>query len=535
MSDGAPRLSRATLAGAPRSPRVTGPLLDPASLTIGIVHFGVGSFHRSHQAIFTEDAASATDRTDWGILAVTGRSDSMVHRLRPQDNLYGVLIADDDRTSLRLVGSIVDVVSPDVDSERVVATIAAQTTRLATLTITEVGYRRVPTGGIDRADPDIAHDVRLLARELAAGAGAAPSRTPIGLLVRGLARRFVDGGEGFAVVSCDNLLENGDITRELVHAFAAAVDTAVHGVSSASSDHAAAFRDWLARAVTFPSTMVDRITPTTTAADRRAAFELLGLRDEALVVAEPFVQWVIEDDFTGERPAWELAGAILTDDVSPYERVKLRVLNATHSLLAWLGSLCGYATIADAVGDERLRRLALMVLDDDVLPTLSAPDGLDLAAYRDEVLHRMANPALAHATAQVAADGSVKLPIRVLGTAVDRLAAGVVPRGLALVVAAWIAYIDASLIRGAAPLQDPIADRLIAAVGPLGSLDVDPGRTVDHVLALDAVFPAALRRHTGFRDAVVEQIATVRELAAASTPVLESTQAGIDSARRRVP
>jgi fructuronate reductase len=315
-----------------------------------------------------------------------------------------------------------------------------------------------------------------------------------------------------------------------VSAFAAAADD-----GAAGQGRATAFLDWLGRAVTFPSTMVDRITPTTTAEDRRIAAELLGLRDEALVVAEPFSQWVIEDDFAGDRPAWELAGAIITDDVSSYERVKLRVLNATHSLLAWLGSLCGHATIADAVADDRLRRLALSVLDDDVLPTLHAPDGLDLAAYRDEVLHRMANPALAHATAQVAADGSIKLPIRVLGTAADRLAAGVVPRGLALVVAAWIAYLDASLAAGAPPLQDPIADQLVAALGPAGSLAADPGPTVDRVLAIDAVFPVALRRHTGFRDAVVEAVATVHDLAAASAPEFEPSQSAVASAVRSIP
>lgn len=479
------------------------PRLDPGAVTIGIVHFGIGAFHRAHQAVFTEDAAAATGENHWGILGVTGRTADVAGQLLPQDCLYGVLVKGALETELRLIGSVRDVAWPGVDSEKVAETLASPHVHLATLTITEKGYLRGAEGRIDLTHPAVQHDLTLIGRELAGDPGLPASRTPIGLLVRGLARRHRRGGEPFSVVSCDNLVENGAITGRLVSSL---VDALEQGPAERE------FGAWLAASVTFPSTMVDRIAPATTDADRAEALAMLGLQDEALVVAEPFAQWVIEDNFAGPRPAWERAGAILTNDVAPYERVKLRVLNATHSLLAWLGALSGYRTIAQTVADEQLRAVALRVIDDDILPTLTAPDGIDLEAYRDSVLERFANPNLAHTTAQVAMDGSQKLPNRLLGTVSDRLAAGVVPEGLALVLAAWITYVAASLRDGAPVLDDPAADRLHAAVGTADAVQVDPAGVIDRLFALSDIFPAAIAGSVPFRASVLAQLATVREL-----------------------
>jgi fructuronate reductase len=507
-----PRLSDATLATADTAPNVTGPSVDPQAVTIGIVHFGIGAFHRAHQAVYTEDAAAAAGETRWGILGVTGRTDAVVRQLAPQDCLYGVLERAADATSLRLVASVRDVAWPGTDSDRVVEMLSRPTTHLATLTITEKGYMRGPGGGIDLGLAAVRNDVTLIREELAMQGGASASATPLGLLVRGLARRFVRGGAPFSVVACDNLIDNGQTTRRIVMSLVSAAGSAG---DASGSDDVARFTAWIEMCVAFPSTMVDRIVPAASDRDREVASEMLGLWDEALVTAEPFRQWVIEDSFAGPRPAWEKVGAIMTKDVAPYERVKLRVLNGAHSMLAYLGALKGYATIAETVLDVPLRSAVLRVLDEDVLPTLEAPAGIDLEEYRDSVMQRFANPSLAHTTLQVAMDGSQKLPIRLLTSAADRLAAGHVPRGLAVAIAAWVTFVASTSDHDGPVLDDPIAALLQAAVGDTDALWADTSGTVDRVFALHQVFPAA--RHADspeFRTAVVDGLVAVRTLVA---------------------
>lgn len=488
--------------------QVTGPAIDPTRLAIGIVHFGVGAFHRSHQAVFTEDAAAATADPRWGILGVTGRTEAVVRQLRPQDCLYGVLEKDTTATSLRIVGVIREVAWPGRDTERVLAAMAAGSTHIASLTITEKGYLRAPDGAIDLDVPGVRQDAARIERELSGGAAPSDaSATAIGLLVRGLARRYSLGGQPITVLPCDNIVSNGAMVKKVVGSFARA----------AVSDNPAhtGWLRWLDESVAYPSTMVDRITPAVTWSDREEAAGLLGLDDEALVVAEPFSQWVVEDRFAGPRPAWELAGVIVTDDVAPYERAKLRILNAAHSLLAYVGALAGYDTIARAVADPALREAARVMLDEDILPTLQSPPGLDLGDYRDQVLARFANPALAHTTLQVAMDGSQKLPNRILGTVADRLDAGRVPDRLAFAIAAWIRFIAATLEPEGPRLDDPLAERLQAAVGSFDRLDSDAAAAVARVFALPEVFSPQLRDSAAFRAAVVAQLTGVREFVAA--------------------
>jgi fructuronate reductase len=489
----APRLSRATLAsvgpaGLPAG--VQWPALDPAAVSIGMVHLGLGAFHRAHQAVFTEDAAAATGELGWGILGVTQRSARVVEQLAPQDGLYGVLTKGTDTTSLRLVGSLRDVAFPGTDTARILETLAAPTTHVVTLTVTEKGYRRSAAGGPDLTDPDLAADLEALAAELRGGrTDLPPARSPIGLLLRGLAlRRSRDAGP-LTVVCCDNLAENGAVLAALV---AATLDATPGGD---------ALRAWVAASVRFPATMVDRIVPATTDAHRAEARGLLGLSDAGLVVGEPFSQWVVQDTFAGPRPAWERAGATLTADVAPFERAKLRVLNASHSTLAYLGALRGHATIAQAVADPDLAAAVRALVDEDVLPTLVAPDGLDLPRYRDDVLARFANPNTGHTTVQVAMDGSQKLPQRLLGTVRDRIAAGAVPTASAVTVAAWIAYVRATTqgeleVDGRRiALDDPLAPTLAAAAG--GPLDA----LADRMLDVREVFGEDLGGSPAFRAA----------------------------------
>ncbi|MBO3088097.1 mannitol dehydrogenase family protein [Cellulomonas dongxiuzhuiae] len=485
-----PRLSAATWAdraarGLPDE--VRGPAVDPATLTIGQVHLGIGAFHRAHQAVCAEDAAAATGETGWGLLGVTQRSARVADQLGPQDGLYGVLTTGADATSLRVVGAVRGVAFPGRDTALVLDTVAAPTTHVVSLTVTEKGYRRAPDGRLDTAAHDVAADLASATGELRHDDDAA-TLTPIGLLVRGLVRRHRTSGAPLTVVSCDNLTDNGAVLAGLVTQALAAVPGA---------DDVAA---WVASCVRFPSSMVDRIVPATSGAHRAEAEALLGLHDEALVAGEPYFQWVVEDDFAGPRPAWEHAGATFTHDVAPFERAKLRILNATHSTLAYHGALRGYATIAEAVADPDLEALVRALVDEDVLPTLVAPDGLDLPAYRDEVLHRFANPRTGHTTLQVAMDGSQKLPVRLLGTVADRLAAGSVPHAAARAVAGWVAYLRATttgelVVAGRrVTLDDPLAARLADAVtGP------DP---TDRVLALREVFPEHVAASSAFRDAV---------------------------------
>ena len=483
------RLSLANLAATAERPAVSGPAMDPRALSTGIVHFGVGAFHRAHQAVYTEDAAAAAGDTRWGILGVTGRSARVAEQLGPQDGLYSVLTKARDSSSLRVMGSMRRVVFPGTDTEDVLQTLAAEGVHLASLTITEKGYPRTLRGGLDLGNPAVAADVEALKAELSGRAFAAAARTPLGLLARGLARRYAASGAPFAVVCCDNLMSNGSVTRGLVLALAEAAG-------------AGRMLDWLDAAVTFPSTMVDRIVPATTEANRREAERTLGLRDEGLVVAEPFGQWIIEDNFRGPRPAWERAGAIVTGDVGAFEVAKLRMLNATHSLLAYLGALRGYRTLAEAVAADGLAEEARRLQHNDIIPTLDAPPGMDLAEYGESILNRFANPNLGHSTIQVAMDGSQKLPVRILGTVADRLSAGEVPHSGALLVAAWMVFVYRGRDVNGRPLvlDDPLADALReAAAGSEAGL-------ADRLLAVREIFPVELADHANFRATVTEAV-----------------------------
>ncbi|MFC0624457.1 mannitol dehydrogenase family protein [Kribbella deserti] len=445
--------------------------VDPRELSIGLVHLGLGAFHRAHQAVYTELAAAATGETTWGISGVSQRSTTVRDQLAPQDGLYSVLERGLGEPTVRVIASIREML---VAPEGVVERIADPAVSVVTLTVTEKGYRASPDGGLDFNDEGVKVDL----------ASATP-RTVVGQLVAGLAARARTGAGPLTLLSCDNLVANGAVLRRLVHEFAEAKP------SPGLAEQLESAR--------FPSSMVDRIVPATTDADRADAERLLGCRDEGVVVAEPFRQWVIENDFAAARPAWERAGAILTDDVAPWERVKLRMLNATHSLLAYLGALKGYATIAEAVRDEELFRQALDLMTEDVVPTLDPPADLDLTTYGESVLERFANPALKHRTAQVAMDGSVKLPVRLLGTVRDRLAAGAEPRHAALAVAAWMRYVST-----AEAIDDPLADRLRAAVT---SAKAGPAGLVDALLGVEQVFAADLRDDTTFRALLTTHLA----------------------------
>jgi fructuronate reductase len=467
-------MARLALGALPDLPAAQRPLVDPAALGVGIVHLGIGAFHRAHQAVFTEEAVAAAGG-DWGICGVTQRSRAVLDQLQPQDGLYSVLVRGED-TSLRVAGAVRDLLFAAEEGERLQSLLAAPSTRLVTLTVTEKGYRHDPaTGRLRRTDPDVAADL----------AGDALPRTVVGQLVRGLqARRAADAGP-ITLLSCDNLPANGEVLRGLVTDFCEALPD---GASLAA---------WVAESVAFPSSMVDRIVPATTDDDRAEAARLLGVEDRGVVVTEPFRQWVVEDHFAAGRPAWERAGAVLTADVAPYEAMKLRLLNGSHSTLAYLGALAGHAYVADAMADPGIAGVVAHLMADDVEPTLTVPDGFDVAAYQRELIERFHNPALRHRTVQIAMDGTQKLPQRLLGTIRDALARGAEPRFACLGVAAWMRYVWT-----ADTVDDPMADRLRSLTADAAT----PQAAVDALLSLKEVFGEDLPANGRFRDLVTESL-----------------------------
>jgi fructuronate reductase len=476
------RLSPATV-GQAAGP-VGRPGYDRDRLPVGIVHLGLGAFHRAHQAVYTEDALERQPGP-FGICGVSLRSGAVRDRLAPQDGLYTVLTRAAAGERLRVVGCLRQLLVGAEDPAAVVRRIADPKIAIVSLTVTEKGYCHDPaTGALDARHPEIRHDLEAPDRP----------RSAVGALVAGLELRRRHGGPPPTVLCCDNLPHNGRTLRGVALAFAALRDGAL--------------ARWIEAEVAFPCTMVDRIVPATTAADVATVEALLGLRDEAPVVAEPFRQWVIEDRFTGPRPAWERVGAELVGDVGPYEEMKLRLLNGSHSALAYLGFLAGFEHVFEVMAAPEFVEFVRRMMALEVAPTLSVP--VDLCAYQERLLERFADPAIRHRTAQIAMDGSQKLPQRLLGPIRDQLRAGGPIRHLALAVAGWVRYAAGRDERGREiAVVDPLADRLLAIGAGAGR---DPDRLAAGFLGVREVFGEDLPRDPRFR----------RELGAALRAVIES-------------
>jgi fructuronate reductase len=486
-----PRLGLAALTRLPAASR---PLLRPGDVPAGIVHIGLGAFHRAHQAVYTEQAVAEAGG-NWGIVAVAPRSADVVAALRAQDGLFSVTSTAERATTTRVVGAFAGVRQAAADPDAVVALIADPAIRVITLTVTEKGYRLDPVTGRLIVDPDLAADL---------GTDRPPVTVP-GLLIRGLIARCRAGAGPIAVVSCDNLPANGRRVAELIGQAARRLPP---DIGTALVDRET-LGDWVPGNVTCPGTMVDRIVPATTAETLAVAERALGFRDLAAVSAEPYQQWVIEDDFPGGRPAWERAGAVLTADAGPWERLKLRTLNGVHSAIAYLGAVAGRATVADALRMPGLREVMCRFIADDVAGSLEPPPGVTVVAYGDSVLERFADPGIAYRTVQVAKDGSQKLPQRVLHTIADRRAAGATPRWAALVVAAWMRYAQGHADDGSTlPLDDPLAPDIRAR---LAGAPATPAGVVDALLGLSAVFPRDLAADQVVRELLTDWLAALTE------------------------
>ncbi|MER8969398.1 mannitol dehydrogenase family protein [Mesorhizobium sp. M0808] len=452
------RLSNSTLKALPASVAV--PRYARGGVAPGIVHLGVGAFHRAHQAAYVDDCLAAGE-ADWGIVGVSLRSPDARDALAPQDGLYTLAIRSSIGEELRVVGSILSLLVAPEDPAAVLAALTDQRTRIVTLTITEKAYLRAAGGGLDNTHPDIVHDL----------ANPQMPRTAHGFLTEALSRRRAAGIQPFTVLCCDNLPANGATLHRLLVEFAALRDSrlAASGDARLATSGDARLAAHIADGVAFPSSMVDRIVPATTDVDRARIAVELGVEDAWPVMTEPFCQWVVEDDFPAGRPAWEKFGVTMVGDVGPFEDMKLRLLNGSHSAIAYLGLLSGYDTVDRAFANPAIRQF-VDGLWAEAIPTLPQDAGLDTAGYTAQLAERYSNTALAHRTAQIANDGSQKLPQRIVASALDRLGAGDPPAHLMLVVAAWITACEA---RGKtlpeAHFTDPIDTRLMA----LGSRPAD--------------------------------------------------------------
>lgn len=477
------RLSQSSLLALPAA--VARPDYDIDAVRIGIVHLGLGAFHRAHQAVYTDAILNADPR--WGICGVSLRTPRSIEALASQNGLYTVLEKSAGPTSARVIGAVRETLFLGAARDRVTLHIADPAVRVVSLTVTEKGYCHDPaTGRLDPSHPDIAHDLAHPDAPVSA----------IGVLVAGLAARRATSGGALNVICCDNLPHNGRTVEGLVTAFARLRDPSL--------------AEWISARVAFPCTMIDRIVPATTDADIAEVAGVLGLSDRAPVVTEPYKSWVIEDRFAAARPRWESAGALVVTDVIPYETMKLRLLNGSHSALAYLGALSGHEYLWQAASDPLLATLIERLMRTDVMPTLVAPPGVDLPAYCAELVARFRNPTLPHKTQQIAMDGSQKLPQRLLATVRDRLAGGATIDHLALAVAGWIRYASDTDASGKPiAVRDPMSATFAAIAAAAHG---NASQIAEGFLGLTAIFGADLSANAPFRDAVSRDVgALVRD------------------------
>jgi fructuronate reductase len=469
-------LNRTTVSRLPAALR---PAVDPAELRTRVVHFGLGAFHRAHQAVYTEQAAARSGEP-WGITAVAPRSTETVSALRDQDCLYSLTERRPEGNRTRVVGSVVGALAMGPDAKAVDALLADPEVTVVTLTVTEKGYHRSPrTGGLDTEAAPVAADLR-----------AGPDddlSTVVGRLAAGLAARMRAGAPPITVVSCDNMADNGGALARVVHDFVRA---------SAWPDRSEVL-DRMAGAVAFPATVVDRIVPATGEADRAFADAALGMRDALPVTAEPYRQWVLQDSFAAPRPPWEQDGALFVPDVTPYQLTKLRLLNGSHSALAHLGAAAGLSTVAEAMAADWGERL-VRTLCAEVAPTLPA-GGPDPVGYADDLVVRFRNPAMRHLLRQIGSDASLKVTERWLPALRTLRAAGSSAPVLELALAAWA--FGTSRADAAA---DPAAASLAACWGPAI-------RPADSVRALLRVIGAAdLADDDALTTAVADRLPALR-------------------------
>ena len=423
--------------------RVAVPSYDRSQVTTGIVHFGVGGFHRAHQAMYVDSLMNRGKAFDWGItgVGVLPGDVRMRDALAAQDNLYTLVVKDSDGTMHpRVIGSMVDFLFAPDDPEAVIEQMAAPATRIISLTVTEGGYNvNDTTGEFDTANPEVLADLE---------PGAVP-RTTFGLVIEALSRRRKRGQAPFTVMSCDNLQDNGYRARRAFTAFARLRDPDL--------------ADWVEGEVCFPNSMVDRITPVTTDADRAEVQDRFGIEDQWPVVCEPYTQWVLEDAFGSGRPPYADAGVQVVDHVESYELMKLRLLNGSHQALAYFAYLCGYRLVHEAAQDPLFQAFLLGYMNEEATPTLPPVPGVDLTEYQHTLIERFSNPQVRDTIARLCAESSDRIPKWLLPVVRQQLATGGEIRRSAAVVASWARYAE-GVDEAGQPIEvvDRLRDSLMA-------------------------------------------------------------------------
>lgn len=458
--------------------KATLPGYDRTKLVPRMVHLGFGAFHRAHQGVYT-DILATEHNSDWGYCEVNLiGGEQQIADLKQQDNLYTVAEMSADAWTARVVGVVKNALHAEVDGlESVLNALREPQVAIVSLTITEKGYCHSPaTGQLMLDHPMITADLQ----------NRKQPKTALGVVVEALARRKAAGLPAFTVMSCDNMPENGHVVRNVITAYARAID--------------ADLATWIEQNVTFPSTMVDRIVPAVTADTLDKIEQLTGVRDPAGVACEPFRQWVIEDNFVAGRPEWEKAGAELVADVIPFEEMKLRMLNGSHSFLAYLGYLAGYQHINDCMGDENYRLTARALMLQEQAPTLKV-QGVDLVRYADLLIDRYSNPALRHRTWQIAMDGSQKLPQRMLDSIRWHLAHNSSFELLALGVAGWMRYVGGVDEQGNVI---EVSDPLLLVIQKAVQESKEGENRVQALLDIDAIFGNELPQVEQFTKRVKE-------------------------------
>ncbi|MDM2945331.1 mannitol dehydrogenase family protein [Citrobacter sp. Cm038] len=460
------------------SAKATLPVYDRNKLVPRIVHLGFGAFHRAHQGVYA-DILAAEHSSDWGYYEVNLiGGEQQIADLKQQDNLYTVAEMSANAWTARVVGVVKKALHVELDGlETVLAAMCEPQIAIVSLTITEKGYFHAPaTGQLMLDHPMIVADLN----------NPHQPKTAVGVIIEALARRKAAGLPAFTVMSCDNMPENGQVIRDVVTCYAHAIDVELE--------------KWIVENVTFPSTMVDRIVPAVTADTLDKIEQLTGVRDPAGVACEPFRQWVIEDSFVAGRPEWEKAGAELVSSVLPYEEMKLRMLNGSHSFLAYLGYLAGYQHINDCMEDENYLRAARELMLQEQAPTLKV-QGVDLQGYADRLIARYSNPALRHRTWQIAMDGSQKLPQRMLDSVRWHLVHDSRFDLLALGVAGWMRYVGGVDEQGQAiDVNDP----LLPIIQNVVQNSNEGEDRVQALLAIDAIFGRELPQVERFKTKVTE-------------------------------
>ncbi|EMD6813184.1 mannitol dehydrogenase family protein [Citrobacter koseri] len=464
-----------TIASAPLPEGVLTPRYDRQQLQTRIVHFGFGAFHRAHQALLTDRVLNAQGG-DWGICEISLFSgDRLMSQLREQNHLYTVLEKGANGNQAIIVGAVKECLNAKLDSlAAIIEKFCEPQVAIVSLTITEKGYCIDPaTGSLDVSNPRIIHDMQHPTE---------PHSAP-GILVEALHRRRERGLSPFTVLSCDNIPNNGHVVKNAVLGMA--------------EKRAAELAAWIHQHVSFPGTMVDRIVPAATEESLDEITRELGVADPCAISCEPFIQWVIEDNFVAGRPQWEVAGVQMVDDVLPWEQMKLRMLNGSHSFLAYLGYLAGFQHISDCMQDSAFREAAYRLMMNEQAPTLRITN-VDLSRYAASLIERFANPALKHRTWQIAMDGSQKLPQRMLEGIREHLARGSDWPLLALGVAGWMRYVSGVDDAGATiDIRDPLSEKIRLLVE--SSSDAE---RVSALLSLQEVFGTDLVKNPLFVQAI---------------------------------